>query len=114
MLLVSIDAYSQIDSNNVHRIKTMQVSMFNAGQNISYYTQVAQTGLLMQVAGLGAVGVGVATINKNEASAKGAFILGGALSVIGMFVHLSSYKHMRKAGIHLMNNGISVDLPMKK
>lgn len=83
--------------------------MDKSGKALQGFQRTMQAGLAMEIVGGGIMAFGAVQ------DAGGVALAGGALAVIGLITTIVGYNQAGKAGWHLRNNGISIDLgPVKK
>jgi hypothetical protein len=112
-LFVAAQSYDSLLQKHIalnEKVKNTRYYMYDAGWELDKFARVRATGTILQVAGAGTMGLGLALGNQDVSTPV--IVVGGAISFIGGIVALTSHKHIRFAGAYLKEGGLVY--PIKK
>lgn len=83
-----------------------------AGVSLIKYQSKMGLGYVAQAGGVALMAGGIANVSKVNGKPD-LFYLGSGIFFLGLIINLTAQHHLSKAGVHLKNNTISIDINKK-
>jgi hypothetical protein len=111
MLLLSANTcYSQIDST-YYKAEGVH---YQAGAELMRFSKIHSIGSAVETVGVIITLLSTTTISSSPQSTKDIAAVGAVISFAGVIIGGTSYKHIKRAGIALEGNGITIPLDRVK
>ena len=106
LLLISNICYSQSKYDSV---------LYKSGNELIKFEKIHRTGTTLEIIGVVTAGVSLAlTSGNNGYNNVGIIAIGGGISLVGYLITLTSYNHIKLAGIEFKNSGVIIPIKHKK